>query len=140
MALRLVKTGALDALDAVKVALRLIAEPISSSGFFRYSLRNIFSLQPAAERTVSRRCSVPEHIFIGEAEFPKDADDIRELFEEYAAWLARHDVSWSLRGPRSGMIEFRSWRRFRGSTLRRAGGCCWHAAIIRLPGVLDCAQ
>jgi putative acetyltransferase len=45
---------------------------------------------------VSRRCSVPEHIFIGEAEFPKDADDSRELFEEYAAWLARHDVPWSL--------------------------------------------
>ena len=43
-------------------------------------------------------------------------------------------------GPRSGMIGFRSWRRFRGSTLRRAGGCCWHAAIMRLPGVLDCAQ
>jgi hypothetical protein len=39
---------------------------------------------------------MPEHIFIGEAEFPKDAHDIRELFEEYAAWLARHDVPWSL--------------------------------------------
>jgi hypothetical protein len=39
---------------------------------------------------------VQEHIFIGEAEFPKDADDIRELFEEYAARLARHGVPWSL--------------------------------------------
>ena len=47
------KSGTLDALDAVEFALRLIAEPISSSGFFRYSLRNIFSLQPAAERTAS---------------------------------------------------------------------------------------
>jgi hypothetical protein len=66
--------------------------PASSGTLFA----TCFRCRPAAERTVSRRCNVPEHIFIGEAEFPKDADDIRELFEEYAAWLARHDVPWVL--------------------------------------------
>jgi hypothetical protein len=66
---------------------------------------------------VSQRCSVPEHIFIGEAEFPKDADDIRELSRSMPrGWLAMvfHGLC---SGPRSGMIGFRSWRRFRGSTL-----------------------
>jgi hypothetical protein len=46
---------------------------------------------------VSRRCNVPEHIFIGEAEFPKDSDDIRELFEEYAHMvkdLKRIEKAW----------------------------------------------
>jgi hypothetical protein len=64
--------------------------PASSGTLFATSFR----CRPAAERTVSRRCNVPEHIFIGAAEFPKDADDIRELFEECAAWLARHDVEF----------------------------------------------
>lgn len=37
-----------------------------------------------------------EKISIDVAEFPKDADDIRRLFAEYAAWLGSHSVSWSL--------------------------------------------
>jgi putative acetyltransferase len=37
-----------------------------------------------------------ETIRISAAEFPKDADDIRRLFEEYAAWLSSQSVRWSL--------------------------------------------
>ena len=50
----------MDALDAVEVAIGLIAELISSSGFFRHSLRNILSLQ---RRHVlrSRRPDTPLH-------------------------------------------------------------------------------
>jgi GNAT superfamily N-acetyltransferase len=40
--------------------------------------------------------TMTERISIDAAEFPKDADDVRRLFEEYAAWLVAHSVSWCL--------------------------------------------
>ena len=43
-----------------------------------------------------------DHVIIAEAEFPKNAADMRELFEEYASWLMHYGISWSLQRSAEG--------------------------------------